>query len=186
MLPHVNCQSCLVLQPRFSLELQPSVHAHFYLFLSMFKPILLVEDNPYDQELAMVALSQVNLANDTVVVSDGEEALDYLLCRGAFASRVSGNPAVVLLDLKMPKMDGIEVLRAIRANAVTQNIPVVMLTGSREEGDLARSYELRANAYVVKPIDFQELLRAVSKLGLFWAVLNEPPVGSMRRTPEAD
>lgn len=150
----------------------------------MLKPILLVEDNLHDQELAMIALSRAKLADDTVVVSDGVEALDYLFCRGAFEKRTPGNPAVVLLDLKMPRMDGIEVLRELRANATTANIPVVMLTSSKENADVTRSYELRANAYVVKPIEFSELLRAVGELGTFWAVLNQPPVGSVRHVPE--
>jgi CheY-like chemotaxis protein len=150
----------------------------------MLKPILLVEDNAYDRELALIALSRAKLANDTVVVNDGIEALDYLFRRGAYASRTPGNPSVVLLDLKMPKINGIEVLDAVRAHPETACLPVVMLTGSKEEADVTKSYELRANAYVVKPMDFSELVRVVSELGLFWAVLNEPPVGSMRFVPE--
>lgn len=152
----------------------------------MLKPILLVEDNPHDQELALVALERSNLLNETVVVNDGVEALDYIFCRGKFACRAPGNPAVVLLDLKMPKMDGIEVLKAIRADVATAQIPVVMLTGSREESDLARSYELGVNAFVVKPMEFKELVRAVADIGTFWAVLNEPPSGSVRYIPSSN
>lgn len=146
----------------------------------MLKPILLVEDNPHDQELALVALERSNLLNETVAVSDGVQALDYLFFRGSYATRAPGNPAVILLDLKMPKMDGIEVLKAVRANPTTAQIPIVMLTGSKEESDLARSYELGVNAFVVKPMDFKELVRAVADIGTFWAVLNEPPTGSIK------
>lgn len=152
----------------------------------MLKSILLVEDNPHDQELALVALERSNLLNETIVVNDGVEALDYIFCRGQFASRNPGNPAVILLDLKMPKMDGIEVLKALRADTTTAQIPIVMLTGSREESDLARSYELGVNAFVVKPMDYKELVRAVADIGAFWAVLNEPPAGSVRYTPASD
>lgn len=151
----------------------------------MLKPILLVEDNPNDQELALIALTQSGLLNETVMVSDGEEALDYLFCRGLYASRPPGNPAVVLLDLKMPKVDGIEVLKAVRANPTTAHVPIVMLTGSQEESDIAQSYKSGVNAFVVKPMEFSALVRAVSDAGSFWAVLNEPPVGSTKyRRPE--
>ena len=146
----------------------------------MSKPILLVEDNPHDQELALIALERANLAIETVVVNDGVEALDYLLYRGAYASRLPGNPAVILLDLKMPRMDGIEVLEAVRADEKISRIPIVMLTSSNQETDLAKSYELGVNAFVVKPIDFQELVRAVREIGAFWAVLNVPPGGSLQ------
>jgi len=146
----------------------------------MLKPILLVDDNPYDQELALVALTYAGLLNETITVSDGEEALDYLFRRGVYATRPPGNPAVVLLDLKMPKVDGVEVLKAVRSCPDTARIPVVMLTGSKEEADIARSYASGVNAFVVKPMDFKELVRAVSEVGAFWAVLNEPPVGSKR------
>lgn len=149
----------------------------------MLKPILLVEDNPHDQELALIALSQSGLSNETVMVHDGEEALDYLFCRGTYQSRTPGNPAVVLLDLKMPKIDGIEVLRALRANVATAHVPVVMLTGSREEEDLIRSYESKVNAFVVKPMDFKDLVGAIADVGAFWAILNEPPVGSKKYQP---
>ncbi len=146
----------------------------------MLKPILLVEDNPHDLELTLIALERSQLANEVIVVRDGADALDYLHVRGAFAEREHGNPAVVLLDLKLPKVDGLEVLGAIRENPALKSLPVVMLTSSREEQDLIRSYELGVNAYVVKPVDFKEFVRAISDLGIFWAVLNEPPPGSQR------
>ena len=146
----------------------------------MLKPILLVEDNPHDLELTLIALERSQLANEVIVVRDGADALDYLHVRGAFAEREHGNPAVVLLDLKLPKVDGLEVLGAIRENPALKSLPVVMLTSSREEQDLVRSYELGVNAYVVKPVDFKEFVRAISDLGIFWAVLNEPPPGSQR------
>lgn len=146
----------------------------------MLKPILLVEDNPHDLELTLIALERSQLANEVIVVRDGADALDYLHTRGTFATREQGNPAVVLLDLKLPKVDGLEVLAGIRGSAALKSIPVVMLTSSREEQDLIRSYELGVNAYVVKPVDFQEFVRAIADLGIFWAVLNEPPPGSHR------
>jgi CheY-like chemotaxis protein len=146
----------------------------------MLKPILLVEDNPNDLELALIALERSQLANEVVIVRDGAEALDYLHGRGAYADREQGNPAVVLLDLKLPKVDGLEVLAEIRAEAQLRSVPVVMLTSSKEEQDLIRSYELGVNAYVVKPVDFKEFVRAIADLGIFWAVLNEPPPGSQR------
>lgn len=144
------------------------------------KRILLAEDNPKDIELALEALEENNLANDVVVVRNGEEALDYLYRRGEFSARPEGNPAVVLLDLKMPKVDGMEVLRQIKMDEQMKVVPVVMLTSSREEQDLVKSYQLGANAYVVKPIDFQQVVDAIKQLGLFWAVLNESPVGCVR------
>ncbi|MFC7513658.1 response regulator [Herbaspirillum sp. GCM10030257] len=146
----------------------------------MLKPILLVEDNPNDLELTLIALEKSQLANEVIVLRDGAEALDYLNCQGAFVSRPAGNPAVILLDLKLPKVDGLEVLRHIRSTPSLKSSPVVMLTSSKEEQDLLRSYELGVNAYVVKPVDFQEFVRAISDLGIFWAVLNEPPPGSAR------
>jgi CheY-like chemotaxis protein len=146
----------------------------------MLKPILLVEDNPHDLELTLIALERSQLANEVIVVRDGADALDYLHARGSFSNREQGNPAVVLLDLKLPKVDGLEVLAEIRGSATLKSIPVVMLTSSREEQDLIRSYELGVNAYVVKPVDFQEFVRAIADLGIFWAVLNEPPPGSHR------
>ncbi len=146
----------------------------------MLKPILLVEDNPHDLELTLIALSKSQLANEVVVMRDGAEALDYLYRRGEFAERAVGNPAVILLDLKLPKVDGLEVLNEIRHTDLFKSVPVVMLTSSKEEQDVVRSYELGVNAYVVKPVDFTEFLRAIADLGIFWAVLNEPPPGSRR------
>ena len=144
------------------------------------KPILLVEGNPFDRDLAIVALERANLLDDTVVLNDGVEALDYLLRRGAYADRASGNPSVIVLDLNMPRMDGVEVLEAVRAHADTAQIPVVMLTSSKGASDLDKCYALGANAYVVKPIEFQELVGAISEIGTFWAVLNEPTAGSIK------
>jgi len=145
----------------------------------MLKPILLVEDNPRDLELTLLALERSQLANEVIVLRDGAEALDYLLRRNTYADRDDGNPAVLLLDLKLPKVDGLEVLRAVRATAELRSIPTVMLTSSREEPDLLRAYELGVNAYVVKPVEFKEFVAAISDLGVFWAVLNEPPPGSL-------
>nr|WP_314532283.1 response regulator [uncultured Pseudomonas sp.] len=146
----------------------------------MLKPILLVEDDPNDLELTLVALERSQLANDVIVVRDGAEALDYLFRRNAHAGRADGNPAVLLLDLKLPKVDGLQVLEAIRSAEELRSIPVVMLTSSREEPDLSRAYQLGVNAYVVKPVEFKEFVGAISDLGIFWAVLNEPPPGSVR------
>lgn len=145
------------------------------------KSILLAEDNAEDAELTLQALSAYNLANEVVVVQNGAEALDYLYRRGAFQARPVGNPAVFLLDVKMPKVNGLEVLRKIRADDTLKLIPVVMLTSSREEPDLAQSYSLGVNAYVVKPVDFREFIEAVKRLGVFWALLNEPPPGSVKK-----
>ena len=145
------------------------------------KRILLVEDNPNDAELTLNALSEYNLANEVEVARDGEEALDYLCSRGKFSGRGGNNPAVVLLDLKLPKIDGLEVLRRIRADEKLKLTPVVILTSSREEKDRIEGYRLGVNAYVVKPIDFHEFVKAVRELGIFWAIINEPPPGSMRR-----
>ena len=146
----------------------------------MLKPILLVEDNPKDLELTLVALEKTHLANEVIIARDGEEALDYLLYRAAWKERTKGNPAVVLLDLKLPKVDGLEVLQTIRNDQELRRLPVVILTSSREEQDLMRSYELGVNAYVVKPVGFNEFIQAIQELGIFWAVLNEPPPGSLR------
>ncbi|HRI50337.1 MAG TPA: response regulator [Pseudomonadota bacterium] len=146
----------------------------------MLKPILLVEDNPKDLELSLIALERSNLANEVVTVRDGKEALDYLFRRGAYADRQPGNPAVVLLDLKLPKVDGIQVLEKVKAEPSLQSIPVVMLTTSREEKDLIKSYQLGVNAYVVKPVAFKEFIEAIQELGIFWAVVNEPPPGSLK------
>jgi len=145
------------------------------------KRILLAEDNPNDVELTLTALSENHLANEVIVAHDGLEALDYLHRRGAYASRGNGNPVLVLLDLKMPKVDGLDVLREIKSDERLKTIPVVMLTSSREESDLIQSYELGANAYVVKPVGFQDFVAAVKEIGQFWAVVNEPPAGSVRR-----
>lgn len=146
----------------------------------MLKPILLVEDNPDDLELALRALAKTNLANEVVTVRDGAQAIDYLMREGEYASRPAGNPAVVLLDLKLPKIDGIQVLEHIKAHPDLKSTPVVMLTSSKMESDLSRAYKLNVNAYVVKPINFSEFIEAVRELGMFWAVLNEPPPGSLR------
>ena len=137
--------------------------------------ILLAEDNASDVELTLAALQQDGLAGRVFTVHDGEEALDYLLRRGAFAARPDELPRAILLDIKMPKVDGLEVLRLIRDDEKLKWIPVVMLTSSRVEGDLRRSYELGANAYVVKPVDFTQLSQALRCLGYFWGVANEPP-----------
>ena len=142
------------------------------------RPILLVEDNPKDLELTLVALSRSRMANEVVVARDGVEALDYLRCTGKHAGRPKGNPAVVLLDLKLPKVGGLEVLETIKGDPALAAVPVVVLTSSREERDVLRSYENGVNAYVVKPVDFQEFLEAVRDLGMFWGVLNEPPPGT--------
>jgi CheY-like chemotaxis protein len=147
------------------------------------KPILLVEDNPKDVELTQAALEKSQLANKVVVARDGAEALDYLFSRGPFASRPPGFPAVVLLDIKLPKVDGLEVLAELKQYPDTRHVPVVMLTSSREEPDLQRSYELGVNAYVVKPVGFREFFEAIQDLGVFWAILNEPPPRSLRHSP---
>ena len=143
--------------------------------MSDLRRILLAEDNANDVELTLTALAEHNLANEVVVARDGAEALDYLYRRGNFAGRRDGDPAAVLLDIKMPKVDGIEVLKRLKADESLRAIPVIMLTSSREEKDLIDSYQLGVNAYVVKPVGFQEFIDAVRNLGLFWAVLNEPP-----------
>jgi CheY-like chemotaxis protein len=145
------------------------------------KRVLLVEDDPRDTELTLSALDANRLANEVVVMRDGAEAWDYLSRLAARADHHSALPAVVLLDLKMPKMDGLEVLRRMRDHELLRSIPVVMLTSSREERDLIESYRIGVNAYVVKPVAFEDFIAAVSNLGLFWAVLNEPPPGCVRR-----
>jgi len=146
-----------------------------------FHSILLAEDNPKDVELTLAALETHNLANDVVVVEDGAEALDYLHRKGKYQMRPNGNPALVLLDLKMPKVDGIEVLRTLRSDEFLKKIPVVILTSSKEESDIVLSYELGVSSYVVKPVNFQEFVDTVSKLGVYWALINEPPPGSKRK-----
>jgi CheY-like chemotaxis protein len=144
--------------------------------------ILMAEDDPKDVELTLTALDEYNLANEVVVARNGEEALDYLYCRGLFAGRGNDNPAVLLLDLKLPKVDGLEVLKQIRSDEALRLIPVVVLTSSHEERDMVASYELGVNAYVVKPVDFHEFVNAVKELGVFWAVINEPPPGSLGKS----
>ncbi len=139
------------------------------------RPILMVEDNPDDEALILRALKKFNVMNDISVVRDGAEALDYLFKTGPYADRGGGNPAVVLLDLKLPKIDGLEVLRRIREDQRTRHQPVVILTSSDEQEDMARGYELGANSYVRKPVGFEEFSEAVSQLGLYWLLLNEPP-----------
>ena len=143
--------------------------------------ILMVEDDPKDVELSLTALEDYNLANEVIVAHDGEEALDYLYCRGNFKMREGGNPAVMLLDLKLPKVDGLEVLQQIKSDQNLRMIPVVVLTSSREEKDLVTSYKLGVNAYVVKPVDFHEFVNAIKELGMFWAIINEPPPGSSKK-----
>jgi CheY-like chemotaxis protein len=137
--------------------------------------ILLAEDDPRDVELTLAALEEFKLANKVVVVGDGEQALDYLHRRGKYVNRTGGHPSVVLLDLKMPKVDGLEVLRQVKGDEQLRLIPVVALTSSREEQDLIESYRLNVNAYVVKPVDFHDFVDAIRKLGIFWVLINEPP-----------
>jgi CheY-like chemotaxis protein len=143
--------------------------------------ILMVEDDPKDVELTLTALGDYNLANEVIVTRDGEQALDYLYYRGDYKTRSSGNPAVMLLDLKLPKVDGLEVLKQIKSDGELRMIPVVVLTSSKEEKDMVASYKLGVNAYVVKPVDFHEFVNAIKELGVFWAVINEPPPGSVRK-----
>ena len=144
------------------------------------KSILLAEDNPKDVELTLEALAEHHLANEVFVVQDGAEALDYLYRRGEYQDRSGGNPAVVLLDIKMPKVDGLEVLRIIKSDAALKAVPVVLLTSSREDRDLIEGYALGVNAYVVKPVNFSDFIESVKQLGVFWAIVNEPPNGSRK------
>jgi len=141
----------------------------------------MVEDDPKDVELTLNALGEYNLTNEVIVTSDGEEALDYLYHRGKFQTRTNGNPAVLLLDLKLPKVDGLEVLQQVKSDEKLRMIPVVVLTSSREERDMVASYKLGVNAYVVKPVDFHEFVNAIKELGVFWAIINEAPPGSIKR-----
>ena len=143
--------------------------------------ILMVEDDPKDVELTLTALEEYNLANEVIVTRDGEQALDYLYCRGEYKTRSGGNPAVMLLDLKLPKVDGLEVLKQIKSDGELRMLPVVVLTSSKEEKDMVASYKLGVNAYVVKPVDFHEFVNAIKELGVFWAIINEPPPGSVRK-----
>ena len=139
------------------------------------KPILLVEDNPNDIELTLAALESSQLANQIVICRDGAEALDWIYRRGQHESRQVQDPAVVLLDLKLPKVDGLQVLEKVKGDPATRGIPVVMLTSSREETDVVKSYNLGVNAFVVKPVAFDEFFAAIKEIGVFWALLNEPP-----------
>lgn len=140
------------------------------------KKILLVEDNPNDIELTLEALDEQNLANRVIVVNDGVEAMEYLQYKGKYKDREKENPAVILLDIKMPRMDGIEVLEAIKSSTELKMVPVVILTSSREEPDLKKCYDLGVNAYVVKPVNFKDFYDSVKKLGVFWAMINELPL----------
>ena len=142
------------------------------------REILMAEDSSSDIELTVTALSESNLANRLVIVRDGAEAMDYLECRGEYVNRKSGNPGLILLDIKMPRMDGIEVLESIKKNPKFKTIPVVMLTSSKEDRDLAKAYDLGVNAYVVKPVSFGQFMEAIRQIGIFWALLNELPAQS--------
>ncbi len=144
--------------------------------MNPFGKILLADDDPQDVELILRALETVKLANDVFVVNDGEELLDYLYFRGKFADRPKDYPVVILLDLRMPKVDGFDVLQDIKHNEKLKVIPVIVLTSSLEENDIIRSYNLHANAYVVKPVDFQSFVTALKELGIFWALINQPPI----------
>lgn len=143
--------------------------------MSKIKRILLAEDNKNDVELTLTALQECRLANEVEVVGDGAEALDYVYQRGKYADRGDGLPGVILLDLKMPRVDGLQVLREIKSDPKLRHIPIVMLTSSREEKDLVLSYDLGVNAFVVKPVDFAQFVEAIRALGVFWAIVNEPP-----------
>jgi DNA-binding response OmpR family regulator len=149
--------------------------------MNSLKRILLVEDDPKDVELTLTGLGEYNLANEVVVARDGEEALDYLYRRSIHSERPNGNPAVMLLDLKLPKVNGFEVLEQVRADEKLKMIPVVILTSSHEERDLVKGYKLGVNAYVVKPVDFHQFVNAIKELGVFWAIINEPPPGSAQK-----
>jgi two-component system response regulator len=153
--------------------------------MNSLKRILLVEDSLRDAELILDALHANQLANEVVHVRDGAEALNYLYRRGQFAGRLGDQPALMLLDLKLPKLDGLEVLRQVKGDAALKMIPVVMMTSSREERDLVRSYELGVNAYVVKPMKFQDFVQAVKQVGIFWAVVNEIPPASRHYSEQA-
>lgn len=146
------------------------------------KRILLVEDDPQDIKLILSAFSKYNLANELAVARDGVDALDYLYRREAFFNRPEGNPVVILLDLKMPKMDGIQVLRTLKSDEKMRCIPIVILTSSRESRDLEECYRLGVNAYVVKPVQFTEFVEAAKEIGVFWAMINEPPLGSAEKS----
>ncbi len=145
------------------------------------KRVLLVEDSVRDAKLTLSAFAESGLANEVVWVKDGQEAMDYLFSEGAYEGRPGGNPAVVLLDIKLPKIDGLQVLERVKGSAQTRTVPVVMLTSSNQEADLTRTYGLGVNAYVVKPVGFPEFVTALKELGLFWAVVNQPPPGTAPR-----
>ncbi len=145
------------------------------------KRVLLVEDSVKDAKLTLSAFAESGLANEVVWVKDGQEALDYLFLEGKYADRPGGNPAVVLLDIKLPKIDGMQVLERVKGSVDTRTVPVVMLTSSNQEADLSRTYGLGVNAYVVKPVGFKEFVSALKELGLFWAVVNQPPPGTAPR-----
>ncbi len=147
------------------------------------KNILLVEDDHRDVELTLAALEEQNLANQVFVLHDGAQALDYLYHRGKFTDRSGSNPVLILLDLKMPKVDGLEVLKIVKADEQLKTIPVVMLTSSRETPDLTECYKHGVNAYVVKPVDFSNFMKAVSQLGIFWAAINNPPLPAAKEKP---
>ena len=148
--------------------------------MAKLKRILLAEDNRNDVELTLMALRECRLQNEVEVVRDGAEALDYIYRHGQFAQCEDDLPCVILLDLKMPRLDGLEVLRRIKSDPCLRHIPVVMLTSSREEKDLVSSYDLGVNAFVVKPVDFDQFVKAIRALGMFWAVVNEPPIPKAR------
>lgn len=150
--------------------------------MNTLKRILLVEDDPKDIELTIEALGEYNLANEIAIARDGAEALDYMYRRGIFESRPEGNPVVILLDLKMPKMDGMQVLNQLKSDEHLRSVPVVILTSSRETRDLDEGYKLGVNAYVVKPVRFAEFIEAVKGIGVFWALINEPPPGSILKS----
>lgn len=145
--------------------------------MNSLRPILLAEDNPADVELTMEAFRTAHIANEIIHLPDGEAVLDWLHARGPFAARPPGLPALLVLDLKMPKVDGLEVLQQLKSNPTFRALPVVILTSSREEQDVVQSYHLGVNAYVVKPVDYSAFIEAVSRLGIFWALINEPPPG---------
>jgi CheY-like chemotaxis protein len=149
--------------------------------MNLLARILLVEDDPSDVELTLEALAEYNLANEVAVARDGKIALDYLHRRGEFKGRPDENPAVMLLDLKLPKIDGLEVLQQVKSDERLRMIPIVVLTSSQEEKDMMRSYKLGVNAYVVKPVDFHEFINAIKELGVFWGIVNQPPPGSMKK-----
>lgn len=151
------------------------------------RPILLVEDSARDLELTLQALQKCQLANEIVIARDGVEALDFLYSRNAFAGRNQADPAVIMLDLKLPRIDGLEVLDKVKSDPALRHLPVVMLTSSREEQDLVRSYQLGVNAFVVKPVSFKDFYQAIQDLGVFWGILNEPPPhGEAARRMEAE